>query len=149
MIQRIQSLYLLIAIALMSCATKLPLLDIFSEGKDYIFNASGIHNGEETLLNTVPLLILLIVTIIIDVITLFAYKKRFVQIRLLSFSMILKVGFYGLAAFYVFQIKGGENFAMKANVTTVFPAIAIILSYLAYRGIIKDEALVKSLDRIR
>jgi hypothetical protein len=35
------------------------------------------------------------------------------------------------------------------NIAVVFPLIAIILDYLAIRNIGKDEALVRSIDRIR
>lgn len=133
----------------MSCAAFLPLLDIMASGTDYIFNAKGISNADSSLLSTIPLFILLIGTIAVDLLTFVSYKRRILQIRLISFSMMLKIGFYGLAAFYILQINEAADFAMTAKATVTFPIIACILSFLAMRGVMKDEALIKSLDRIR
>ena len=38
---------------------------------------------------------------------------------------------------------------MRPHWTAAFPAAALILLYLAFRGILKDEMLVRSLDRLR
>lgn len=149
MIQRIQSLYILISIALMACAAFFPLIGIHLADNDYIAYASGISNSTITLLETMPLLILAVSAIVIDLFTLFSFKKRLIQIRLLSFTTILKLGFYGLGAYYYFQIDTTPDYVANFKVATAFPLIATMFSYLAIRAVIKDEALVKSLDRIR
>lgn len=149
MIQRIQSLYITIAIALMAFVIKSPLLNILLSTGEYTFTSQGIANSTETLLETMPLLILVIAILTLDVIALASFKKRYLQIRLLVFSIILKLGFYGLAALYVFQSKDDAEFLVTYCAPVMFPIIASILSYLGIRAIIKDEALIKSLDRIR
>ena len=63
--------------------------------------------------------------------------------------MLLVLGYYGVFIFYVFKISGdiGGEYMMKW--TIALPAVALILTYLALRGIGKDEALVRSYNRIR
>lgn len=149
MIQRIQSLYILTATVLMGMSASLPLMAFIATGDDYSFTASGIAQGESTVLETLPLFILLLAATTLNAITFFSFKKRMIQIRLLAFSIILQLGSYGLGAYYVLQIKSGIDGAMSPSIATVFPLVAAILSVLAIRSIGKDEALVKSLDRIR
>lgn len=149
MIQRIQSLYIAIVIALMAFVARSPLLNLFVNSGEYTFNAQAIANSQETLVVTTALFILVLATILLDATALISFKKRYLQIRLLVFSIVLKVGFYGLVAFYIFQTKDDANLIISYKAPITFPIISSILSYLGIRAIIKDEALVKSLDRIR
>lgn len=149
MIQRIQSLYILVATALMALASSMPLVSFMSADGDYQFAASGITQSETTVLATLPLFILALVATAFNALAFINFKRRMLQIRLLVFSIILQLGSYGLGAYYLLQIKssivGPASFALPIT----FPIAAAILSFLALRAIGKDEALVKSLDRIR
>lgn len=149
MIQRIQSLYILAATVLMALTSSMPLITFMSTDGDFQFLASGITQGDTTALATLPLLILLLVATAFNAIAFLSFKRRMLQVRLLVFSIILQLGSYGLGAYYLLQIKssivGPASFALPMT----FPVIAAILSFLALRAIGKDEALVKSLDRIR
>jgi len=149
MIQRIQSLYILVATVLLALASTLPLMEFMTTDGSHIFAASGITHNEDTLLATIPLIILLLTATGLNLVSLFSFRKRMLQIRLLVFSIILQLGSYGLGAYYLLQIKSGINGAISPSFTLTFPIIAAILSFLAIRSIGKDEALVKSLDRIR
>jgi hypothetical protein len=70
--------------------------------------------------------------------------------RLSSFNMVLLVGYYAIFFFTRYVI-------LQQNVMTsttfswpiILPLIGAILTYLALRAIAKDEALVRSLDRLR
>jgi hypothetical protein len=52
-------------------------------------------------------------------------------------------------AFYIFHIKNEIGGTIVYNYPLVFPLIAVILTYLGFRGIRKDELLVRSYERIR
>jgi hypothetical protein len=52
-----------------------------------------------------------------------------------------------LFIFFTYFSFSGAQISFKTGV--VLPLVAIILDYLAIRGIKKDEALIRSIDRIR
>ena len=108
----------------------------------------GVDFGEEHY-STLPLLILVSVVVLILFVTIFMYKHRILQIRLSIFNAILTMGCSGLAFFFLYQAseKFGTNYS--TSILVVLPIVAAIFIGLAIRGIAKDEALVKSLDRIR
>jgi len=150
MLQRIQSVYIFIALILMALSSYLPLVELLTEdGQNYIAYASGIRLGSETILSTLPLVILTISSTAINAIALFSFKKRMLQIRFLIFSIILQLGTYGLAAYYFLQLNEGFSHLTNPSLPITFPLISVILCFLAIRAIGKDEALVRSLDRIR
>lgn len=149
MIQRIQSLFIIISIALMAYFTTSPIAGILTSDNAMTFFVSGIKTAEATTLESLPMLILAIAILVLDSLAFVSFKKRILQIRLLTFAMILKLGSYGLGAFYILQYKNEAGFEFIPKYAMSFPLIGFILALLAIRAIGKDEALVKSLDRIR
>ena len=86
----------------------------------------------------------------ITLITIWLYKHRQLQIRLTVFNSLLMLGYYGMYAFYLYYFK--EKYAADAVhplLPAVFPLVCIVLNVLAIRGIAKDDALVKSYERLR
>ena len=67
------------------------------------------------------------------------------------FNALLMLGFYGFYAFLLFSIKGelGDELSVTGKIALAFPFISIVLDYLAIRNIGADEALVRSLERLR
>lgn len=150
MLQRIQSLFILAALTLMVLVSFLPLVHFLSEdGLHYGLYASGIYTGAETILATLPLLILTLSSSAFNAIALISFKKRMLQIRLLIFSIILQLGVYAMGAYYLLQLNEGFASPLSPSLPVTFPLISAILCFLAVRAIGKDEALVRSLDRIR
>lgn len=79
----------------------------------------------------------------------FLFRRRALQMRLCTFCIILLIGWYAaLVAFAYIQGDGlvGEY---RPRPWAAIPAINAILLYLAFRGILRDEMLVRSLDRLR
>ncbi len=67
---------------------------------------------------------------------------------------VLLLGIEGFVALYIYKLKEGLEamggmFAIRYSLADLLPIVALIFVYLAFRGITKDIALVKSLDRIR
>lgn len=147
MIQRIQTAYLITSTLLLGLLLRFPLADIMFQNEYYAFNIFGIHKGEETIFNGISLLIFLIFIMLIQVVVIFFYKKRIRQIRMLVFTMILLLGLFGL--FFYFAQAAFDGAVTSYKIPVAFPLVAIILDYLAIRNIGKDEALIRSLNRIR
>ena len=66
------------------------------------------------------------------------------------------IGFTGLCYFYyrvgmqkVIEAKNLEIVSKRMYITALLPLLASFFSYLAYKGILKDEILIKSVDRLR
>ena len=152
MIQRIQSVYLLIVCILLGTLFVYPFAELLaSNGQLFVYNFNGLTiSGEEKLyLLTVPPVILLSITVFIALMSIFLYKKRILQMRLSSFNIILMIGFVGLNYYYLHNFSKQLDGVISYQIAAVFPLIAAILSFLAVRAIGKDEALVRSMDRIR
>jgi len=154
MIQRIQTVYLLVIVALITAMLFMPLAIIQIGDMFYSYNGSGLNTmttPPELVYPAWALMALLIIIILTAFITIFLYKKRMLQIRLCVFNAILLIGFYGLFAFFLWKISSMPGIFRFSNVRLAlsFPLISIILDYLAIRNIGSDETLVRSLDRLR
>lgn len=154
MIQRIQSVYLLIAAFIIILAYFLPFATFNADADlpQYILRVKGfIQAGEESkiMFRVWPVAILLTISVLLSLVTIFLYKKRLLQIRLSIANIIFLLGSFGLALFYINDVKKMLKIEPHYDFSLILPIIAIILLYLAIRGIAKDEKLVRSLDRLR
>lgn len=147
MIQRIQTVYILLAGVLTAILYKLKLADLSVNNELMEFFAKGIFKGEEIVYNGLPLMVLIGIITVLHFAGLFLYKKRILQIRILVFSIILLLGLFGL--FFYFTYMGFEGAKVAFKIPVAFPLVAVVLDWLAIRAIGKDEALIRSLNRIR
>jgi hypothetical protein len=156
MIQRIQTLYLLAAGVLMALMLMLPLAEVSANGTGYYtVHSKGwfIHAGTEVpemAMATWPVFILVFFLTVLPLFTIFLYRKRKLQIRICVYSIILAFGLIGLVYYYFligFRQLDGPAYALRFPL--VVPAVYIVLIYLAFRGIRRDEILVRSLERLR
>ena len=92
-----------------------------------------------------PFLILLIAATAISFISIFLYRKRLIQIRLSIFNIIILIAYQAWIIYLFFDRPEGSAF----TTTAVFPAVAAILTWLAFRYIARDEAMVRSVNRLR
>ncbi len=155
MIQRIQTVYLLLAAVLMSLTLFLPLATIWQGGNEIIIKA-WFADGTVGFKAPLPLYlgIILSVATALPFVTIFLYKKRMTQIRLCVSEIVLLLGSAAFIALYCYRMCDVlAELMQELNFTLGFaalmPIVAIIPMVLAIRGIAKDEALVRSLDRIR
>ncbi|MCU4157993.1 DUF4293 domain-containing protein [Carboxylicivirga sp. A043] len=150
MIQRIQTLYLLLSGLLMASLFFIPLAQIETDTQEvFQFIYRGLTNAErETVTPTLALSILLTVATLVSFISIFMFKKRTLQIRLCGINLALLLGSTGMI-YYLGSHLADETAVVNYSITTAFPIIALILTFLALRAIGKDIALLKSMDRIR
>lgn len=151
MIQRLQTLYLLLALAATIVCLCLPIASIEPKGMGVsieVFNLIVTGSKGAISFSTWPLFTLLLATCPLDIAAIMLYKKRKTQIRLCNWSIILCLAWY---AYYAFMILGTfqQLGTWNASFAVCLPLIAVILYALAIRGIRKDEELIRSADRIR
>ncbi len=131
MIQRIQTLFLLSASAL--------LFSMFFGVMAYTPQESVKYTSVSALL------ILNIVSFALAFFSIVLYRHRMIQIRVCIYNSIILLGFQGWVLWLFFTRPEGTAF----TVTAVFPVVAAILSFLAMRYIARDEAMVRSTSRLR
>ena len=148
MIQRIQTLYLLASGILMSITLFFPLLVFQSGGMVYEMDARQLSGQEETV-STIGLFIVGALSALTALITIFIYKKRVLQVKLIRLGSALALLFIAYAVYLGFDFSTQLNAQWRPSIVAALPVISIILNCLAIKGIKADEALVRSLDRLR
>ena len=123
MIQRIQTLYLLICLVLTVVCV---VFEVKAENHPWALTA------------------IMAVTGVLEFMCIFLFRRRALQMRVCTFCIILLLGWY--ATYVAFAYMVGE---FRPQLWASIPAINAILLYLAFRGILRDEMLVRSLDRLR
>lgn len=147
MIQRIQTLYVILSMILMGLLMAFPFAEIVEGSNIYLFDKMGISGDEGLVQNGWPIAALIVIILLLHLVVVYNFKKRVFQMRLLVFSIILMVGLFGM--FYFFTYFSFDKAQISFKIVTAFPLVAIVLDYLAIRAIGKDEALIRSIDRIR
>ena len=151
MIQRIQTIYLLIVAIFSVVMMSLPVGNLFLLS---IISFQQVTNLALVVADGTPdyapwaLFALLIVIAVVSLVTIFLYRKRMLQIRLTLFNIILLIGYYVTMIVFVFMLKD-ENSTFVPSWSVCLPLISIILNWLAIRAIGKDEMLVKAYERLR
>ncbi len=158
MIQRIQTLYLLLASVFFFCYWFFGLkwykigFSILQDNFNYdFFNNSPISDLILNITSLVPLIIA-----IICVCSIFIYKSRNKQILICKISLCLSMLMSLYTLFYFYFALEGLVSIMPSKVLRVLMYLAIVnpfvcsyLIYLAVKSIRNDSELVESLDRIR
>lgn len=158
MLQRIQSLYLFLAFVACVLTFFFPFAD-FAQGGDqayYLFKLTGLIDSKPPYLQVfnwvfnLPLWSTNTAVGIICIYVLFQYKNRIRQLKLLRISVFINIILVGFIFYYstsLIENKLAMTPHYRAGI--YFPLAAILLQILANRGIRKDEALVRSADRLR
>ena len=171
MIQRIQTVYLALVlilsfVGLISTIGEWTVAEtVVAHFSNFTFGAEGQFKALDSTSGPWCLGVLLILVMFLSMMSIMLFRKRMRQLRLTIISTILLVGYvaaYALFAFYydlnldmftsTAYEKGIEGVMIPTfhlKFVAVFPVLSIILNCLAIQGIRKDEALVRSLDRIR
>ncbi len=154
MIQRIQTVYLLIVAILIGIFYFLPFASFVIEQDMSMYHLSikGLIPdaiGSKPLFHALPLIIIMTIVIITSIATIALFKRRMIQIRLSIINIALLLGLQGLMLYFVSVSKHQLGGHLSFSVIFVFPIISAILTYFAIRRIAKDEALVRSMDRLR
>ena len=154
MIQRIQSIFLFLASIAIALMFFFPLANFFSENYSVQFWVIGIIKftefSDSININSLPLLIIVPFIALLSFTTIFLYKNRKIQLKLIKFNLLLNIVLIALYFFYYIDYIEETTFANADYlVGSFFPLISLLFLTLAFRAIRKDEKLVRSADRLR
>ncbi len=136
MIQRIQSLHLLLAILANGVLVFLFPLWVTSD------------NVQVFALSQPIAISLFLISVLISFITIFSFKNRKRQFVLGRINIILNFVLVGFFAYWTLSLPGEMDISEK-GIGMLLPIISIVFIALANKAIKKDEDLVKSVDRLR
>ena len=157
MLQRIQTLYLMAVTLLMVVTLIFPLVFIAVDGQQVNLSAFAISDAEGVLSHASAWLggVLALATLL-PFVTIFLYKNRPLQIRLCGVECVLLIGAVALVGAFTYVVCNNiftefgitwSNIVFRFGV--LMPIVSVVLTVLAMRAILRDELLVRSLDRIR
>ncbi len=138
MIQRIQTLWLLLATGIGALIWFLPVFSDETILKDFFINES------------LFLMLGVVFSTITSFVTIFLYKKRGTQKQLIIVNICLALTIIILEYVEVKSFKASFNIQQGHwQISAILPFFIILFLIFGYRGIRKDEKLLSSTDRIR
>ncbi|MBS1524574.1 MAG: DUF4293 domain-containing protein [Bacteroidetes bacterium] len=155
MIQRIQSIYLLLAGLAIWALFLFPVAhNVYIGGVSATIKITGVYlnsNWHQTQVQTfTPLIIGAIIMGLLPIILIFLYKNRKRQVTLCYVYILLVIGFsYWLVQTVKSAVGGFTMDTHNFGIGALLGSISIILTVMAAKAIQKDEKLVRSADRLR
>nr|WP_315251613.1 DUF4293 domain-containing protein [uncultured Flavobacterium sp.] len=137
MIQRIQTVYLIITFLLIGVLPFIFPLWTLNDGKDYFFMQNQIYA------------ILLGLSTAITFYSIISFKKRQTQFVANRLNIVLNLILLGLFVHHSLNLSGETAAVSEKGIGMFLPVLAIVFLVLANKAIKKDEDLVKSVDRLR
>lgn len=151
MIQRIQTVYLALAVILLVLCQCMPLAAFEPSGMGFpsVMYSLVLLGGDGAIESyaPIPLFILTVVTEIVSVLAIIGYKNRRRQMSTCTIAIITNLLWLIAYALLCLSLKADGSFNVR--IAASFPIIALILTAMARRAIKKDDNLVRSADRIR
>ena len=177
MIQRKQTLFLLLAVCAMAMCFMFPLASFTAKAPlgvpvsgelnliakenpnlmNDILNGEAVTMGQKEYIKVWPLTVLTTLSALITLVAMFLYKNRITQMRVVAVAFLLDV----VDIFLIF-IWAVDSYISKVTVPmactdinvhygvgTWCPIVAVVLMFLAQRAIKKDEEKVRAADRLR
>jgi len=144
MIQRVQSLYLLIAFLISGVLAFSVLLWENIDGIAYYL--TGMIKEDSWKIVSIPMGFIL--STILSLLAIMNFKNRTLQIKLNRFNIVTNLYLLGIIVYLLLSLSG-ESYISEKGIGLFLPVIVIVLLVLANKTIQKDEELVKSVDRLR
>ena len=160
MIQRIQSIYLVLA-GIFSAFTCFVPVATFANANgqapvwfhmssiEYYGSVSFDSLSEMASRHPWGLAVMAVIATIPAFVSIFCFKNRKRQIKMANMATWGNVIWYVAFAAYAFSVKSRLAFDFSFEVGCLFPLLSLITLFLAKRAIKHDEALVRAADRIR
>lgn len=160
MIQRIQTIFLVLIVACMTTFLFVPQwakMDTETgerhEMQAFSYNSVETESAEE-IVNSFPYMIVGIfacLSIIVGLIEISKFKNRVLQMKLGVLNSFLIVATLGTAGWFWYTLGRQmlPHIPVGFDLGLILPAIAMVFNRMALRFIKKDEDLVRSVDRIR
>jgi hypothetical protein len=157
MIQRLQSILLALAVIFNILLFFMPLSTWVSSSSSTIYELKVIEtlqqnkNAVSRITLNMPLILLCSFNILVTLFALLDFKKRIRQARLCHLLILFQLILITLIIYDIEQLNtvAGAEYTWHASAGLFFLAAPVILFLIARKYILKDEALVRSADRLR
>lgn len=136
MLQRIQTVYLLMSVILSAGLIFTFYLWMDTKG-DYVFA-----------IDVMIFFLMFMMSALLSLVSIFNYKNRKLQFVLGRLNIILNFILLGLFVYRSLNLSGETDVSEK-GIGMLLPIFSIVFLVLANKAIKKDEDLVKSVDRLR
>ncbi|MEI6866366.1 DUF4293 domain-containing protein [Flavicella sp.] len=144
MIQRIQSIYLLLS-ALVSGVLVFLISFWITENQETI-NVLGLINDERFLIKSIGIGFL--ISSALSFLSIFLFKNRQNQFVLGRINILINFYLLGVLLIESLNLPGETTVSVK-GIGVFLPIIVVVFLAMANKAIKKDENLVKSVDRLR
>ncbi|PCI00892.1 MAG: hypothetical protein COB81_08185 [Flavobacteriaceae bacterium] len=144
MIQRIQSLYLIVAAILSGGIINSVFL--WSDSQGVPFTIMDALQSDAMVIKVIPLLFFS--SALLSIVAVFMFKHRNRQLGMGRFNILINFILLGVIIYHSLNISG-ETLVSEKGIGLFFPVLAVVCLVLANNAIKKDEELVKSVDRLR
>ena len=146
MIQRIQSIFLLLAGGLAFALLGIP----FAGTSETVSASTLFSDGRYSIQDSPALLVFYLLGGALAIGSIFLYKRRSLQIRMGIFSFIaILIGMVLTVLLFLQDPVMDQQVMPDDRLGVYFPFVALIALLLAQRYIRKDDKLVQSMDRLR
>ena len=135
MIQRIQTVYLVLSIVLNGAMFATALFKRTVEGHQHWI--------------WIWITVVALLSVVVSLWAIFQYSNRIQQIKIIRIAQLFQVMLLGGSFGILFSLGGIGTYLWDEAIGIVLVIAAFIAQFLAVRGIREDEELVKSIDRLR
>lgn len=145
MIQRVQTVYWVVAIILMGVFLNMSL---------FTYGPEGVAGTALKTLDCTLLAISTGITILVTLAAILMFKNRPLQIKLGYVAVVGYLAVHFLMWAHYYLLAQGKEPASAGDVVSILPwvalpTVALILNVLAIGGVKKDHKIVKAADRLR
>ncbi|MBL4746891.1 MAG: DUF4293 domain-containing protein [Flavobacteriaceae bacterium] len=144
MIQRIQSLYLLVASIISGGIINSVFL--WSDSQEVPFTILDALQSDAMIIKVIPLLFFS--SALFSLGAIFMFKNRARQLGLGRINILINFILLGVLIYHSLNVSG-ETLVSEKGIGLFLPVLAVLCLVLANNAIKKDEELVKSVDRLR
>ncbi len=150
MLQRIQTVYLLLSAIALTLTIWMPFAAFDKNGSVSTFTIFGLSTTQQDLNSWFPYYIVIGLSVALSLFAITQFKKRKRQLNLGKINYLL------LLTTIVMLFLDSDNIGQKLAIEKIqygfgmyLPVVALAFTFLANRSIKKDEDLVKSVERLR
>lgn len=147
-IQRIQTVYLIIAIILMVVFAFFPALSFELGGREFVYGA--LETGKVGVTHFDPLMLMLIVLIsLLALIDIFLYKNLQRQMTVCFIDIIIGLAMLVAICIQAYMVGTRDGVTLTWQWYLALPVLSIIFLMLAHKSMSKDKKMLRDSDRLR
>ena len=147
-IQRIQSVYLLIAVILMAVFAFFPALTFELGGRQFVYGA--LEAGKVGVTHIDPLMLMLVVLIsLLALIDIFLFKNLQRQMTVCFVDIIIGLAMLVAIGIQAFYVNGKDGVTLTWQWYLLLPILSIVFLMLAHKAMSRDKKILRDSDRLR